>query len=145
MMQFLAKSSWQFLNNAIWSAKTFWKLHVRGNCFCRRLTNRWAHYNDVIMSAMASQITSLTIVYSIVYSGAYQRKHQSFASLAFERGNHQWTVNSPHKGPVTRKMFPFDDVITWRLTCVSPDVIHVLVPPTGNKRTVLTGISETIK
>ena len=63
------------------------------------------------MGAMASQITSLTIVYSTVYSGADQRKHQSFASLAFVRGIRRWPVNSPHKGPVTRKMFPFDDVI----------------------------------
>ena len=63
------------------------------------------------MSAMASQINSLTIVYSIVYSGADQRKHQSTASLAFVWGIHRWPVNSPHKGPVTRKMFPFDDVI----------------------------------
>ena len=63
------------------------------------------------MSAMASQITSLTIAYSTVYSGAYQRKHQGSASLAFVRGIHRWPVNSPHKGPVTRKMFPFDDVI----------------------------------
>ena len=63
------------------------------------------HYNDVIMSAMASQITSLTIVYSSVYSVADQRKHQSSASLAFVRGIHRWPVNSPHKGPVTRKCF----------------------------------------
>ena len=69
------------------------------------------HYNDVIMSAMASQITRITIVYSIIYSGAYQRKHQSYASLAFVRGIHRGPVNSPHKGPVTRKVFPFDDVI----------------------------------
>ena len=64
-----------------------------------------------IMGAKASQITSLTIVYSSVYSGANQRKHQSSASLAFVRGIHRWSVNSQHKGPVTRKMFPFDDVI----------------------------------
>ena len=63
------------------------------------------------MSALASQITSLTIVYSTVYSGADQRKHQSSASLAFVRGIHREPVKSPHKGPVTRKMFPFDDVI----------------------------------
>ena len=44
------------------------------------------HYDDVMMSAMASQITSLTIAYSGVYSGADQRKHQSSASLAFVRG-----------------------------------------------------------
>ena len=63
------------------------------------------------MGAMASQITSLTSVYSTVYSGTDQRKHQSSASLAFVRGIHRWPLNSPHKGPVTRKMFPFDGVI----------------------------------
>ena len=63
------------------------------------------------MGSIASQITSLTSVYSSVYSGADQRKHQSSASLAFVRGIHRRSVNSPHKGPVTRKMFPFDDVI----------------------------------
>ena len=69
------------------------------------------HYSDDIMCAMASQINSLTVVYSTVYSGADQRKHQSSASLAFVRGIHRRPVNSPHKGPVTRKMFPFHDVI----------------------------------
>ena len=63
------------------------------------------------MGAIASQITSLTIVYSTVYSDADQRKHQSSVSLAFVRGIHRGPVNSPHKWPVTRKMFPFDDVI----------------------------------
>ena len=63
------------------------------------------------MGPMASQITSLRIVYSTVYSDADQRKHPSSASLAFVRGIHRWPVNSPHKWPVTRKMFPFDDVI----------------------------------
>ena len=58
-----------------------------------------------------SQITCLTIVCSNVYSGPDQRKYQSSASLAFVRGIHQGLVNSPHKWPVTRKMFPFDDVI----------------------------------
>ena len=69
------------------------------------------HCNDVIMGAMAYQITSLTIVYASVYSGADQRKHQSSASLAFVRGIHRGPVNSPHKGPVTRRMFLFDVVI----------------------------------
>ena len=73
-----------------------------------------SHYGDVIMGAMASQITSLTIVYSTVYSGADQTKHQSSASLAFVRGIHRGPVNSPRKWPVTRKMFPFDDVIMTR-------------------------------
>ena len=70
-----------------------------------------AHYSDVIMGTIASQITSLTIVYSTIYSDADQRKHQSSASLAFVWGIHREPVNSPHKWPVTRKMFPFDDVI----------------------------------
>ena len=60
------------------------------------------HYSDVIMSVIASQT---------VCPGANQRKYQRSASLAFVRGIHRWSVNSPHKGPVTRKMFPFDDVI----------------------------------
>ena len=62
------------------------------------------------MRTMASQITSITIVCSTIYSGADQRKHQSSASLTFVRGIHRWPVNSPHKWLVTRKMFPFDDV-----------------------------------
>ena len=69
------------------------------------------HYCDVIMGAAASQITSLTIVYSTVYSDADQRKHQSFASLPLVRGIHRGSVDSPHKWPVRRKMFSFDDVI----------------------------------
>ena len=70
------------------------------------------YYNDVIMGAMASQIPSLTIVYSSVSSGADQRKYQNSASLAFVRGSSPVTgVNSSHKGPVTRKKFPFDDVM----------------------------------
>ena len=81
------------------------RLRINGaSCSC--------HYNDVIMGAIASQITSLTIVYSIVYSEA-DNKHQSFASLAFVLRIHRGPVNSPHKWPVTRKMFPFDDVIMW--------------------------------
>ena len=68
------------------------------------------HYGDVIMTTIASQITSLTIVYPSFYWGADQSKHQSSTSLAFVWGIHRGPVNSLHKGPVTRKMFPFDDV-----------------------------------
>ena len=75
------------------------------------LYNQQLHYDDVIMTMLASQITSLTVVYSIVYSDVNQRKHQSSASLAFVREIHRRPVNFPHKWPVTRKMFPFDDVI----------------------------------
>ena len=69
------------------------------------------HCNDVIMTTVASQITSLMVVYWTVYSGTDQCKHQSSASLAFVWGIHRGPVNSVHKWPVTWKMFPFDDVI----------------------------------
>ena len=84
----------------------------RENLFCTpHLKNAIVHYDDVVMDAMGAQITSLAIVYSSVYSGADQRKHQSSASLPFGCGIHRGPVNSPHKWPVTRKMFPFDDVV----------------------------------
>ena len=77
------------------------------------------HYGDVIMGTIASQTTSLTIVYSTVYSDADQRKHQSSPSLPFVWGIHRGPVNSPHQWPITRKMFPFDDVImTLRHTAI---------------------------
>ena len=70
------------------------------------------HYNDAIMSAMVSQITGVSIVFSTVCWGSCQRKHQSFASLAtFVSGIHWWPVGSPHKGPEALKMFLFDGVI----------------------------------
>ena len=86
-------------------AVRWWAVCVQGAYapLCERFV---AHYRDVIMGTFASQITSLTIVYSTVYSGADQRKHQSSAWLVFVRGIHRWPVNFPHKGPVTRKMFP---------------------------------------
>ena len=89
-------------------------------CTYHILTNKTTtvpQYCDVIMRAVASQITSLTIVYSTVYSDAYQRIHQSSTSLAFVRGIHRLPVNSPHNWPVTRKMVPFDDVV---MTAASP-------------------------
>ena len=97
---------------------------LRKTLFCQTLTSMtnirpshltylW-HCSDIIMTTMASQITNPTIVCSIVYSDADQRKHQRSASLAFVWGIHRSAVNSPHKGPVTRKMFPFDDVIMGR-------------------------------
>ena len=63
------------------------------------------------MGKIASQMTSLTNIYSTVYSDADQRKHQSSAPPAFVLEIHRSPVNSLHKGPVTRKMFPFDDAI----------------------------------
>ena len=100
-------------------------LYVCALRFCQQVHWHWrwamlcSHYNDVIMSVMATRITSLTIVYSTVYSGEDQGKHQSSVSLALVRGIHWWPVNSLHKWPVTRKMFPFDNVIRMILhkTC----------------------------
>ena len=88
------------------------KIYLHGNW----LGSYWwfqlcVHYSDVSMSAMAYQITGVSIVYSTVCSGANERKHQRSASLAFVWGIHRWPVNSPHKWPASRKMFPFDDVI----------------------------------
>ena len=72
------------------------------------------------MGAMASQNASFTIVYSAVYSGEDQRNHRSSESLAFVRGIYRLPKNSPHEGPVTRKMFPFDDVNMRKLSIIGP-------------------------
>ena len=61
-------------------------IHLELHCL---KANAWIHHTDVIMTTMASRITSLKVVYSIVNSGADQRKHQSSASLAFVRGIHR--------------------------------------------------------
>ena len=76
------------------------------------------------MGVMASQITNITIFHSTVYSDAVQRKHLSSASLAFVRGIHRGPVNSPHKWPVTRKMFPFHDVIMSCIISISCFINH---------------------
>ena len=100
------------------------------------------HYSDATMGAMASQITGRTIIYSTVYSGTDQRKHQSSSSLAFVWGIHWWPVNSPHKWPVTRKMFPLHDVIMHQLNFVMvwyrsivPIYLHVSI--ICNKHTLI--------
>ena len=115
---FVSTFYWVWLRIFMFLLTSIYRLSQITRILTCKLIRPWemwllSHYNDVIMSAMASQITSLTIVYSTVHSGADQRKHQSSASLAFVRGIHRWPVNSPHKRPVTRKMFPFDDVIIW--------------------------------
>ena len=103
----------------------------------------WSHFNDVIMGATASQIPSLMLVYSTVYSGADQGRHQSSASLAFVWGIDRAPVNSPHKWPVTRKMFPFDDVIipSWgnrlapgKYSYDSPHSRYPVLPKTARRR-----------
>ena len=98
----------------------------------------FSHYDDVMVGAIASQITSLTIVYSTVYSDADQRKHQSSASLAFVRRIHRRPVNSLHKWPVTRKMFSFDDVImySWYLYAFYYIPIDGSIANAANDKTV---------
>ena len=98
------------------------------------------------MGAIASQITRLMIGYSTVYSGTDQR-HQNTASLAFVRGIHRSPVNSPHKGPVSRKMFPFDDVIiigfrAWISYYITPFNMDVLTYPCPNPGAGLANICQ---
>ena len=64
------------------------------------------------MGAIASQIVSLTIVYLTVYSDA-DKKTSKLRVTGLCVGNSPGPVNSPHKWPVTRKMFPFDDAIMY--------------------------------
>ena len=87
------------------------------------------HYDDVIMMAIASQITSLTIVYSAVYSGARQRKHTSSASLAFVWGIHRDRWIPRTKGQLRGKCFQLM-TSSWLSTkldqvIMAPDCIHV--------------------
>ena len=118
----LSKQSWgswfEMLSRPLWRHRndlvSSWSLLYSK---ARQVKDR--HNNDVIIGAMASQIPNRTIVYSTVYLSADQRKYQSSASLAFVWGIHRWPVNSPHNGPVMRKMFPFDDVMMF----------HAILPP----------------
>ena len=99
-----------------------WSLSISGGLYMG--CSITSYYHDVITGAVASQITSLKIVYSTVYSGADQRKHQSSASLVFVREIHRGLVNSTRKWPVTRKVFPFDDVIMGRWRLDNPQPSH---------------------
>ena len=117
---FLAKSYGWIPNETIdWSytsmcldvsAGQFAKWCHEDNNLLLNITKFLPHYTDVIMGAIASQFTSLAIVYSTIYSDADQRKHQSSQSLAFVWGIHRGPVNSPYKWPVTRK----NVFIWWR-------------------------------
>ena len=118
----IARSLYQF-NTKICSGKQIVTLPIQQRI---RHENEVRHYNEVIISAMVSQITSPSIFHLTVYSSTNGRKHQKSTSLAFVRGIHGWLVNSPHKRPVTRKMFPFDGVIiSW------PKCATIMVSVTG--------------
>ena len=90
------------------------------------------HYSDVIMSAMVSHIIGVLIVFSInVSSDADQRNYQSSASLTFVRRIQLCSVKSPHRGPVTRKMFSFDGVL-MKSTCEITEVNGLKLPSKYN-------------
>ena len=75
------------------------------------IQERTSHYVDVIMTSMASQITSFTVVYFQSFILAQIKENIKAPRHLPLCGNSSGPVNSPQKGPVTRKMFPFDDVI----------------------------------
>ena len=112
---------------------SFWPVidELKITHFSPRTRSRWncIHNSDVIMVATASQITRLAIVYSTIFWRADERKHQSSVSLVYVRGIHRSPENSPHKWPLTRKMFPFDDVIMS--LCVGP-----LCQPRGRRYSI---------
>ena len=67
------------------------------------------HYTDVIMGTIACLKSPASPLFTQpFYSDADQRKYQSSALLAFVGGIHRRPVNSPHKWPVTRNIFPFE-------------------------------------
>ena len=74
-----------------------------------------SHCNDVIMSVMVSQIAGCLRYH---FFRRRSKKTWNSMSLFFVRGIHRWPVDSPHNGPVTRKMFPFDDVIMVKPRCL---------------------------
>ena len=99
-------------------------------CCCH---SRVSHYGDVVMATVASQITSLNIVYSTVYSGADQRKHQSSASLAFVWGIHRYRWIPRTKGQLRGKCFHLM-TSSWRwlfmdmrLFCTRPSTTIVMI------------------
>ena len=106
------------LNGYSLHLKSVW--HTSSNLVCsgNRLMGHYLighiqpiHYSDVIISATASEVTTVSIVCSTVCSETDQRIQQSSAPLAFMKGIHRWQVYSPHKRPVARKSLSFHDVI----------------------------------
>ena len=89
----------------------------------RSIMTFYRHYIDVIMTMMASQITSLTVVYSIGYSDADQRKHQSSASLGFVRGIHRDRWISRTKGQLRGKWFHLM-TSSWDIMQRTPSIMH---------------------
>ena len=131
-MNFANATNWNSRHVFIHIHKTALVTHLRDPSLRRSIQFEMIchHYSDVKISAMASQITGVSIAYLTVCSGPNQIKYQSSASLAFMMGVHRWPMNSPHKGPVTWKMLPLDDVILiigiqWVCKSLRVHIIHV--------------------
>ena len=99
-----------------------------GNAICnqRKWETEALHYNDVIMSAMASQITSLTIVYSTVYSWHRSNEAPKLRVTYLCEGNSPVIGEFPHKGPASQRMLPFDDGIWWFAIELSWSVLSMI-------------------
>ena len=135
------RQKWMWYHWYHFSGVELWHIHVDPTGICFLFIGKWhtgssiiclmgcvmkevrattyMHYNDDIMNAMASQIISLVTVYLTVNSGADQSKTSKLRVTGLSEGNSPVTGDSPHKGPVTRKMFPFDDV-----KCDSPNKVN---------------------
>ena len=141
-------SSWEgrdmFIQNSQWHGTLSGELSMQWTRTPEALVLTTLHYNEIIMSAKLSQIIGASIVCSIVGSDADQRKLQSSTLLAFVR----WPVHSPHKRPITRKVFPFDDVImlpkysalSWRRVMCAIHTLHkwIFVPRENLMKTPVT-------
>ena len=113
------------------TVKSAWRMQMAWQLFWRHdiCKDHDDHYTDVIMTTMASQITSLTVVYSTVYSDADQRKHQSSASLAFVWGNHRDRWIPRTKGQLRGKCFHLMtsscDSQSWDISIASVNNVQV--------------------
>ena len=99
---------------------TLWKSYWHTSNINRTLVGNTIidhNYTEVIMSLMASQITSLTIVYSAVLQAQIKENIKALC--------HWPLVNYPHKRPITRKMFPFDDVINTQIWLQQHRQLHL--------------------
>ena len=83
---------------------------------CITVTSQWAQW---CLKPPASRLLTEPFIQAQI------KENTSSASLALVRGIHRWPVNSPHKGPVTRKTFPFDDVIMERLITLKPGDVYI--------------------
>ena len=108
------------------SSNTSFKLHTCSNAECldkdvkcqlsvaQNAFKKGVHLTHVftkLMSSITSQFTGKSTVCSTICLGEHGGKHQSPRYWPCASGIHQWPMGSPHKGPVTRKAFPYDDVL----------------------------------